>query len=645
MSLTERGLLQAIEEDIDDVVVRLAYADYLEEQGDPRGEFIRLQVARFREGSHDPGPRERELLERYSADWTQEAQPFDAVTVRLEFERGFIGWVFIEDGGDEDLAVVQRLPLLRSVLLERCMVTPTGLRAVVGLKHLRQFAFDGGMSIEEAELKVLKALPCGTRVCCIDNIPDEEEWPAFHRSRLAKFNKLPPEERRLAARRFVTALTGGRWPVTEVRLGNEFLDDAELGFLREVPELERIELEEPSGLTPVGLKHLAAIPNLKAVSLWDAGLETIRPLTQCPALEVLRVYERGGCIPDDGTKRLDRLTNLQVLELRSVELGDATIRRLRPLRNLRELTLEVGPLADEECLKAISGLTELESLSINEAGGREQRYGPSDVVLRHFAGLRKLQTLKLHLGAGDGEGLRHLAGLSGLRYLQLSGAAVTDAGIRHLATLRDLRTFIAAPSSISVTGARALAQHLPGVTILMAEQVVKSPRSSIPFRRFRHIEWASVLVPEDWSRLPDGSGVNEDGWEPITGVVPQVVGSAGIQFYSWEEQTALTAEESMQRFVGVSSDPSVVRVQERGLVTWPGWETASCVWRNSYSRTLLCAAVHGRRSVVLQCNAPPSRFEEFRPLFLFVARSVRLDDGGGDERVEVPVAELATFAP
>src|SRR4051812_9792088 len=113
MSETERALLRAILDDIDDDAVRLVYADYLEERGDPRGEFIRLQIAGHRDESKEPSAREQELLERHLAEWTSEAQPFDRRKVRLDFERGFIAAARIQKGSDDDLAVLRRLPGLR----------------------------------------------------------------------------------------------------------------------------------------------------------------------------------------------------------------------------------------------------------------------------------------------------------------------------------------------------------------------------------------------------------------------------------------------------------------------------------------------------------------------------------------------------
>lgn len=43
------------------------------------------------------------------------------------------------------------------------------------------------------------------------------------------------------------------------------------------------------------------------------------------------------------------------------------------------------------------------------------------------------------------------------------------------------------------------------------------------------------------------------------------------------------------------------------------------------------------------CHASSSRFEEFRPLFLFVARSLRLGDAAAEgvgEVIEMPVSEI-----
>ena len=91
------------------------------------------------------------------------------------------------------------------------------------------------------------------------------------------------------------------------------------------------------------------------------------------------------------------------------------------------------------------------------------------------------------------------------------------------------------------------------------------------------------------------------------------------------------------------------RILEEGLANITGaQDAASCVYRNSFHQCLACTAVVGRRVVVLHCDVKPKRFEEFRPLFLFIARSVRIGEAamaGVDSPCDVSKAELASATP
>jgi uncharacterized protein (TIGR02996 family) len=92
MHPVEEGFRQAIIDNPADAFVRLVFADWLDDRGDPRGEFIRVQI----ELSGDPNrgrrdeleARERDLLYHHRADWLSvlgENWHGDAV-----FERGFV---------------------------------------------------------------------------------------------------------------------------------------------------------------------------------------------------------------------------------------------------------------------------------------------------------------------------------------------------------------------------------------------------------------------------------------------------------------------------------------------------------------------------------------------------------------------------
>jgi hypothetical protein len=73
-------------------MVRLVYADWLEEQGNPHGEFIRVQCRLARLVANDPNRaalemRERQLLERFQDEWLGRLRQW---ALRWTFRRGFL---------------------------------------------------------------------------------------------------------------------------------------------------------------------------------------------------------------------------------------------------------------------------------------------------------------------------------------------------------------------------------------------------------------------------------------------------------------------------------------------------------------------------------------------------------------------------
>jgi uncharacterized protein (TIGR02996 family) len=84
--------LQAILANPDDDTPRLVYADWLEERGDPRGEFIRLQCELAQLPDSDPRilpkrEREAELVREHHQQWLG---PLNNVIVFWRFRRGFV---------------------------------------------------------------------------------------------------------------------------------------------------------------------------------------------------------------------------------------------------------------------------------------------------------------------------------------------------------------------------------------------------------------------------------------------------------------------------------------------------------------------------------------------------------------------------
>ena len=94
--------LREIKDRPDDDVPRLILADWLQDHGDPRGEFVHLQVRRARLSPDDAGAmemhcRERQLLRRHAFDWLGPLVDFASA---WEFSRGFMQLVVRWDGSE-----------------------------------------------------------------------------------------------------------------------------------------------------------------------------------------------------------------------------------------------------------------------------------------------------------------------------------------------------------------------------------------------------------------------------------------------------------------------------------------------------------------------------------------------------------------
>jgi uncharacterized protein (TIGR02996 family) len=146
----ETAFLRAITEDPDDLVPRLAYADWLSEQNDPllldRGEFLRAQFALA--DTTLPGEERRRLLERQEAlllahreRWEQ---PLRHLVLSCEYRNGFAERVTLNCEqlfvGFTDL--VARAPVVRVRLRGLTPATATDLASSEGLAHLRELVLE-----------------------------------------------------------------------------------------------------------------------------------------------------------------------------------------------------------------------------------------------------------------------------------------------------------------------------------------------------------------------------------------------------------------------------------------------------------------------------------------------------------------------
>jgi uncharacterized protein (TIGR02996 family) len=123
--MTHDDLLQAIIERPDDDALRLVFADWLEDHGEPeRAAFIRVQLELAKapekdERRHGLEEREKELLARHEEEWVR---PVRDCVVSWVFHRGFITEVTVTVGA----YMKHTFDLIRLAPIRRMWIDQTG---------------------------------------------------------------------------------------------------------------------------------------------------------------------------------------------------------------------------------------------------------------------------------------------------------------------------------------------------------------------------------------------------------------------------------------------------------------------------------------------------------------------------------------
>jgi uncharacterized protein (TIGR02996 family) len=158
-----KSFLQAILADPEDDTPRLVYADWLEERGDLRGEFIRVQCHLAQKQKYDPSrlpleARQQELLAGHGSEW---AGPVAGLVRDYEFHRGFVDTVAIGlskflSHGDKllEMAPVRNVKLLR---VGSSNVKIPDVAACPLLRQLRGLELQGSLS--DADFRTLVTSP------------------------------------------------------------------------------------------------------------------------------------------------------------------------------------------------------------------------------------------------------------------------------------------------------------------------------------------------------------------------------------------------------------------------------------------------------------------------------------------------------
>ncbi|WP_166821634.1 TIGR02996 domain-containing protein [Thalassoroseus pseudoceratinae] len=401
---TNEQFLHAIVEDPDNDLPRLVYADWLDEQGDPRGEFIRVQCELAKLDEFDPDripleERQDTLLKKHKTKWSKDLK---VAAIRVfEFRRGFVEAVTlnVKNHLQNAEALLDTVPTIRKVKVN-------ALKAVVP-------EFITSKWLERIDSLNLAGNKLGLR-----RMRTLLESPHF-----TEIRELDLTSNNILAGGFQAFVDSGKFPkLTKLICNNsEAAEPSKLSKIGCGPlwkQLESVELAEHAWEDdaiqtlaeswPVcGWKHLNLSFNAFAERGFQALLENGH-LTSLESLSLKRCYR----LPDSAIAMLanaDALGTLRSLDIRGcnyIEDGLNAVLNSQSLVELRKLYIS-SALFPEFYLPIVAhstGLPNLETLylSINPIQS-------SDLAsLRQPNRLQQLKTLVILAGTMDDDVLAEL---------------------------------------------------------------------------------------------------------------------------------------------------------------------------------------------------------------------------------------------
>jgi uncharacterized protein (TIGR02996 family) len=366
-------LESALVENPDDLAAHMVYADYLSEQGDPRGELIQVQLALEDASRSEPErkklrQREEELLSLHARQWLGEAGRVlwgawsgPDCPWRYSFARGWVDSVRLLPGPDEAVAAVVKAPQMR--LLRK-------LEVVYDMRHHPHGFYDwldGPVKVLEIEGERWEHLQdCGV----LGNLLKSPYLGNLRVLRVG-FSDDDPDDLRHS---------------TMVRPFDDCAADYLFALLEKCPRLEELYLNDSDGdMRP--LFESPALGGLRVLQFYYASGDTYPPRT-APAyplsalagntalrnLHTLRFHPgRDATLEIDEVRALLSSPNLPALthlQLHMTDYGDAGARAIvesGTLGRLKVLDIAYGNMSDTgaRLLADAPGIRNLERLDVS----------------------------------------------------------------------------------------------------------------------------------------------------------------------------------------------------------------------------------------------------------------------------------------
>jgi uncharacterized protein (TIGR02996 family) len=307
----------------DDDAPRLVYADWLDERGNPRGEFIRLQCALARLGPDDPrrpalSERERLLSARHRAEWDR---PLAGLADGWDYRRGFpdaargTARLFLEKAG-----LLLRTAPVRELDVHDVSGLLTPLAQASWLERLR------GLTVYASRNAAVAPALAGS--------PQVQRLEALRLGRNAIGDDGAAA---IAGSPFLARLR-------ELDLGENRLGPAAAAALAASPHLGQVERLDLSGnaLGADGARALvdsSALTRLRRLRLARSSIGILQVVARSPGLARLEELDLGGnALGDAGVRDLTGSPHLSALRRLGLSGNDLSLDGLRDLAGAIGLT-------------------------------------------------------------------------------------------------------------------------------------------------------------------------------------------------------------------------------------------------------------------------------------------------------------------
>lgn len=275
--------------------------------------------------------------------------------------------------------------------------------------------------------------------------------------------------------------------------------------------------------------------------------ETIQGLSQFERLRVVALRGRG--FTDKSVDELERLRQLESLELMFTSVSPAGVKRLAKCSKLEQLVFcddssdrysdkkpilgnaHLEPLSEfpalwrlvilgealtDEAFAHVGKCTELTELVIgvhNSAGVTDKAFehlanlqqlqtleileiAPTDKSMQQIGKLRRLKTLRLYSTSITDQGLAELHGLTDLEELELDPCMIDGSGFAALSSLKSLHVLSVGSTVLSDEGLAAIAS-LPGLTELNFDETKVTGEGLVQLARATKLRRLSIHLTDE----------------------------------------------------------------------------------------------------------------------------------------------------